>query len=116
MLMAHRDVLDALLHEYTTRAEAIRRDLARSHSADFAEQAQQRQNDEVLEALLVEAEHGLLLVRQAQQRLAEGRYGECLCCCEPIEAARLAALPVAEYCLRCAEDLGDHSSQAARLK
>ncbi|AEB57261.1 TraR/DksA family transcriptional regulator [Ectopseudomonas mendocina] len=114
--MAHRDVLDALLHEYTTRAEAIRRDLARSHSADFAEQAQQRQNDEVLEALLVEAEHGLLLVRQAQQRLAEGRYGECLCCCEPIEAARLAALPVAEYCLRCAEDLGDHSSQAARLK
>lgn len=114
--MAHRDVLDALLHEYTSRAEAIRRDLARSHSADFAEQAQQRQNDEVLEALLVEAEHGLLLVRQAQQRLAEGRYGECLCCCEPIEAARLAALPVAEYCLRCAEDLGDHSSQAARLK
>ncbi len=114
--MAHRDVLDALLHEYTSRAEAIRRDLARTHSADFAEQAQQRQNDEVLEALLVEAEHGLLLVRQAQQRLAEGRYGECLCCCEPIEAARLAALPVAEYCLRCAEDLGDHSSQAARLK
>ena len=88
--MAHRDVLDALLHDYATRAEAIRRDLGRSHSADFAE--------------------------QAQQRLAEGRYGECLCCGEPIEAARLAALPVAEYCLRCAEDLGDHSNQAARLK
>lgn len=67
--MAHRDVLDALLHDYTTRAEAIRRDLGRSHSADFAEQAQQRQNDEVLEALLAEAEQGLLLVRQAQQRL-----------------------------------------------
>ncbi len=114
--MAHRDVLDALLHDYTTRAEAIRRDLGRSHSADFAEQAQQRQNDEVLEALLAEAEHGLLLVRQAKQRLAEGRYGECLCCGEPIEAARQAARPVAEYCVRCAEDLGDYSSQAARLK
>ena len=50
--MAHRDVLDALLHDYTVRVEAIRRDLSRSHSADFAEQAQQRQNDEVLEALL----------------------------------------------------------------
>ena len=114
--MAHRDVLDALLHDYTTRAEAIRRDLGRSHSADFAEQAQQRQNDEVLEALLAEAEQGLLLVRRAKQRLAEGRYGECLCCDAPSEAARLAALPVAEYCLRCAEDLGDYSSQAARLK
>lgn len=114
--MAHRDVLDALLLDYTTRAEAIRRDLGRSHSADFAEQAQQRQNDEVLEALLAEAEQGLLLVRQGKQRLAEGHYGECLCCGEPIEAERLAALPVAEYCLRCAEDLGDYSSQAARLK
>lgn len=101
--MSHRDVLDAMLDDYATRAEAIRRDLARSHSADFAEQAQQRQNDEVQQALLAEAEHGLLLVRQAQQRLAEGRYGECLCCGEPIEAARLAAMPAAEYCLGCAE-------------
>ncbi len=101
--MAHRDVLDSLLRDYTTRAEAIRRDLGRTHSADFAEQAQQRQNDEVLEALLAEAEQGLVRVRQAQQRLAEGRYGECLCCGEPIDAARLAAMPVAEYCLHCAE-------------
>ncbi|MGP0171729.1 TraR/DksA family transcriptional regulator [Pseudomonas sp. NCHU5208] len=101
--MAHRDVLDALFRDYATRAEAIRRDLARSHSADFAEQAQQRQNDEVLEALLAEAEHGLLLVQQAQQRLADGRYGQCLCCGEPIEAARLAAMPVAQYCLSCAQ-------------
>jgi RNA polymerase-binding transcription factor DksA len=99
--MAHRDVLDALLHEYTTRAEAIARCLERRHPGNGAEQAQQRQNDEVLEALLAEAEQGLLLVRQAQQRLAEGRYGECLCCGEPIEAARLAALPVAECCLSC---------------
>ena len=53
---------------------------------------------------------------EALLRLAEGRYGECLCCGEAIEAARLAALPVAEYCLRCAEDREGHSNQAARLK
>ena len=99
--MAHRDVLDALLHEYTARAEAIAGCLERGHSANGAEQAQQRQNDEVLEALLAEAGHGLLLVRQARQRLAEGRYGECLCCGESIEAVRLAALPLAEVCLGC---------------
>ena len=52
---------------------------------------------------MAEAEQGLVRVRQAQQRLAEGRYGECLCCGEPIDAARLAAMPVAEYCLHCAE-------------
>ncbi|WP_416135336.1 TraR/DksA C4-type zinc finger protein [Bowmanella yangjiangensis] len=26
-----------------------------------------------------------------------------MCCGEPIDAARLAAMPVAEYCLHCAE-------------
>ena len=51
--------LDALLAEYSARASAIRQDLARSHSPDFAEQALQRQNDEVLEALLAEhRQHG----------------------------------------------------------
>ncbi|HFH2801918.1 TPA: TraR/DksA family transcriptional regulator, partial [Pseudomonas aeruginosa] len=44
--------LETLATEYAARAAAIRRDLARSHSPDFAEQAVQRQNDEVLEGLL----------------------------------------------------------------
>lgn len=87
--------LETLATEYAARAAAIRRDLARSHSPDFAEQAVQRQNDEVLEGLLAEAEAGM--------RLAEGRYGQCERCGEAIEPARLAALPAAEYCLRCAD-------------
>lgn len=51
--------LETLAAEYAARAAAIRRDLARSHSPDFAEQAVQRQNDEVLEGLLAEAEAGM---------------------------------------------------------
>lgn len=100
-----RAALDALLAEYSARAKAIRQDLARSHSPDFAEQALQRQNDEVLEALLAEAETAMRQVGMAKLRLAEGRYGECLRCGEPIEAGRLKALPAAEFCLRCAESL-----------
>ena len=46
-------VLDALEAEYAARVAAISRDLAASHSADSAEQAGERQNDEVLQALLV---------------------------------------------------------------
>lgn len=42
-------VLDSLEAEYAARATAIRRDLAGSHSADSAEQAGERQNDEVLQ-------------------------------------------------------------------
>ncbi|TWC31751.1 TraR/DksA family transcriptional regulator [Pseudomonas sp. SJZ079] len=98
--------LDALLAEYGARAKAIRRDLARSHSPDFAEQALQRQNDEVLEALLAEAEAGMRKVGLAKLRLVEGTYGDCLRCGEPIEPARLQVLPASEYCLRCAEQAG----------
>jgi RNA polymerase-binding transcription factor DksA len=94
--------LQALAQEYQQRAEAIRRDLQRSHSPDFAEQATQRQNDEVLEALLEEAEAGLLAARHALVRLEEGRYGQCLGCGEPIHVERLQALPAAEFCLACA--------------
>jgi len=92
-----------LLNEYRARANAIHQDLTRSHSADFAEQAQQRQNDEVLEALLAEAEEGLHQVGLAKLRLAEGNYGICLKCGEPIEPARLQVLPIATHCLACAD-------------
>ncbi|VXB03357.1 Transcriptional regulator, TraR/DksA family [Pseudomonas sp. 8BK] len=95
--------LYSLLNEYSARAHAIRQDLARSHSPDFAEQALQRQNDEVLEALLAEAENGMRQVGLAKLRLAEGCYGVCLRCGETISPARLQAMPAAEYCLACAD-------------
>ncbi len=95
--------LDQLEQDYRRRAEAIRRDLTSSHSADFAEQAVERQNDDVLRALLHEAETGLRQVLQARERLAQGSYGECLGCGEPIETQRLQALPAAEFCLACAQ-------------
>ena len=95
--------LATLLSEYRARANAISQDLARSHSPDFAEQALQRQNDEVLEALLAEAKAAMRQVGLAQLRLAEGQYGLCLRCGEPINPARLQALPASEFCLACAE-------------
>jgi RNA polymerase-binding transcription factor DksA len=96
-------VLENLSAEYRTRAEAIRHDLGRSHSQDFAEQASERQNDEVLEALLAESEGALRQVERARERLREGSYGICRKCAEPIAPARLAAMPMAECCLACAD-------------
>jgi len=94
--------LERLQQDYSQRAEAIRGDLGQLHDADAVEQAGERQNDEVLHALLAEAEAGLRQVEQARQRLAEGCYGLCRRCGQPVEPARLAALPVAELCLHCA--------------
>jgi len=98
-----RSCLAALAADYAVRANAIRHDLARSHSADFAEQAQQRQNDEVLEALLAEALAAQRQVTHAQERLAAGSYGQCLRCAQAIAPARLQAMPMAEYCVACAD-------------
>lgn len=92
-----------LADEYRHRAEAIRADLAIQRDPDFAEQAQERQNDDVLRALLLEAEQGLREVNQALERLQEGGYGECARCGEPIGEARLQALPMALRCVRCAD-------------
>lgn len=98
-----KPALDALYEQYSQRANAIRHDLGLQRSADFAEQAGERQNDEVLNALLVEAEAGMRQVGLARLRLADGSYGLCQRCGELIEPARLQALPATEFCLGCAD-------------
>lgn len=62
--------------------------------------------------LAFERQHAATLVREARQqlaqidaallRLAEGRYGRCERCGQPIGAARLAARPVTTLCIGCA--------------
>ena len=43
----------------------------------------------------------LLEIDAARERLAEGRYGECADCSEPIGYLRLQAQPAALRCMRC---------------
>ena len=52
--------------------------------------------------LLAGARRDLDAIERAAQRLADGAYGRCLRCGEPIPAERLDALPAAETCLACA--------------
>ena len=96
-------VLDSLEAEYAARVTAIRRMAASEVTADSAEQAGERQNDEVLQALLIEAEQGQAQAAQAKQRLSAGTYGLCQRCGVAIAPARLQALPTAAFCLGCAD-------------
>ncbi|MDY0251057.1 MAG: TraR/DksA family transcriptional regulator [Pseudomonas sp.] len=102
--MNPRIKLEALASEYAARAEAIERDLSRSHAAGFSEQATERQNDMVLQGLLADARTSVNEVQQALARLDAGTYGECEKCGEPISAARLEALPSAAFCIHCADE------------
>ncbi|TNC90765.1 MAG: conjugal transfer protein TraR [Thalassolituus sp.] len=72
-------------------------------SADFAEQAVERENDEVLSAIADESEQEALQIRQTLTRMDKGLYGICSGCGEAITPARLAAIPYTSHCVDCAE-------------
>jgi len=56
-------------------------------------------------------------VGDALQRIDDGSYGTCAVCEEPIEPARLQAVPWAQYCLKDQEamEAGKGASQGATL-
>lgn len=70
---------------------------------DFSEQATETENDEVLDALGNAARNEVEKIKQAISRIDAGTYGICQVCGEPIKKERLAALPFANLCIRCAE-------------
>ena len=105
--------LDVLLERLRTRKLALEKrisrvsaDRRRSKGAldpDFAEQAVQRENDEVLDALS-EAEHKeITMISAALKRIDAGSFGLCDECGADIDRKRLEALPSAAYCIECAE-------------
>ncbi|WP_111497611.1 MULTISPECIES: TraR/DksA family transcriptional regulator [Marinobacter] len=71
--------------------------------ADFAEQAVQRQNDEVVDGLDHEAREELRQVERALNRIAEGEGDICEYCGEYINPERLKILPQTTVCVDCAE-------------
>lgn len=98
-----RQQLTERLSELEGRLASVRQDLRKSHSADSAEQAQERENEEVESAIGVEAEQSIREIRLALERLESGNYGECERCGEPIPEARLLARPETTRCVACAE-------------
>jgi len=71
--------------------------------ADYAEQGVQRENDDVLQSIGQSVRTELSQLNLALERRAQGRYGICETCGEPIEAKRLQVVPYTTHCARCAE-------------
>lgn len=92
--------------ELADRLSRINADRTRTQgpvSQDFADQAQERENDEVLDQLEPLARDELLQLDHAIQRAEEGGYGICEVCGEDIGRRRLALLPQATTCTSCAD-------------
>lgn len=71
--------------------------------ADSEERAGELGNRETLESLDGEAEVELHQIDHALARLDAGLFGTCETCHRPIPRERLAMLPFATQCVRCAE-------------
>ena len=109
--------LSARRSELSHRATRVDADLQRKGeplSPDFAEQATQRENDEVLGAIGDSARQEIAQIDAALARLERDQYGECVKCGATIEAARLEAVPYADVCRGCAAELERRGATISR--
>ena len=100
----YQKILLDLKHEVSGRISAIDRDIRHEGmSADWTEQASERENDEVLESLGNSSEEELSMINFALQRIEENNYFNCDECGDTIPRARLDLLPFTAHCVDCAE-------------
>ncbi len=95
--------LEQRLATLQSRLSSIKRDVTRSHSGDSAEQAQERENDEVVDAIGNETAQSIRVIQSALERIESGTYGVCDSCGDDIGRARLEAVPEATRCVDCAQ-------------
>lgn len=94
--------LRARLAELTRRVGDIDSELRKPLSADFSEQAAELENQDALGAIENSELQEIRQIQVALKRIAEGTYGICANCGEPIDPKRLKALPTATRCISCA--------------
>jgi RNA polymerase-binding protein DksA len=95
--------LESRLAELQVRLASIKKDVTQAHSGDSAEQAQERENDEVVDAIGNETALSIRIIQSALERIDEGTYGICEACGENISEGRLNAVPEATRCVNCAQ-------------
>ena len=92
--------------EIEGRLNKVDQDILHSNGApnpDSGEQAIERENDDVLEALGGLARSELEQINTALARIEQNEYGNCTLCKKTISAARLKAIPYADRCINCAD-------------
>lgn len=96
--------LESQLAHLLKRFGTIEGDLRQTHDRDSGEQAIELENDEVLKGLDEMTLGEVRRIRSALARIADGTYGVCSTCGQPISEGRLAAMPGASTCLNCSTE------------
>ncbi len=100
---ARKAALEQRLAELGVRLEAIDEELSEHQNRDWEELATEREGDEVLEATGNAGLTEITQIRAALNRIADGTYGDCVHCGNPIAEARLDVLPWTPLCRSCAQ-------------
>ena len=98
-----REQFEARIAELFNQTKEINAELRETPNPDFEENAVEMEGDEVLEGLGQVAQDEIRQLNLAIQRIDNGIYGDCAECGEPIDEARLAAVPHATKCMDCLE-------------
>lgn len=102
-LSTRKAALEKRLTELGVRLDAIEDELDSHQNRDWEELATEREGDEVLEATGQAGLVEITRIRAALKRIAEGTYGTCARCGDPIGEARLDVLPWTPLCRKCAQ-------------
>ena len=105
-LNQYKQKLLEMKEDVSSRISKIDRDIRHEGmTADWSEQASERENDEVLESLGISSEQELLMIKYALKRIDNGTYFNCDECGADIPEARLDLLPFTAHCVNCAEKI-----------
>ncbi len=105
ILAKMKETLIQRKNELESRVTAINDDVSHKKqplSSDWAEQAVERENEEVLEALGNASLDELKNIKHALQRIELGTYLNCKNCGENINEERLKLLNSTDLCTECA--------------
>jgi DnaK suppressor protein len=97
-----KEQLEKRLAELNARLNRIEQELDQPVSAQFGEQAIEREEDEVLEDLGQAGLQEMRMIEAALGRIAKGTYGTCVKCGDDISEERLNVLPHTPLCRNCA--------------
>jgi len=102
----YETALRALQKQFRERFDRVEKHIRHRDgpvSADFAEQATGRQNDDVIFALDENLNLELRAIDAALKRIENDEFGICTACGDEIELARLDAIPWTTTCVGCKE-------------
>ena len=94
--------LEVKRDELQDRFNRIRQSKRKEHDKDWAEQASERENDDVVDTLGENIIKELGQIESSLKRMDKNEYNICASCKEIIREERLFALPYTSLCIKCA--------------